>query len=281
MIVMKHIIREGNKISNTIGSNEDLKNKCGIYVVTNKINGKQYIGQSNNILRRWYEHRNKSMNPKRKDEFNSIFYAAIREYGLENFEIKILEECSEEELNDRESYWISKLDTFYDGYNNDFGGNLPCYTKEHHMTDHGKAKLTIGDVKMCRQAYKDGKRSREVYDKYFSNKIQWSGFLRMWHGRTWKTVMPEVFNNNPNPAKKVTIEQIQDIRKRYDAGETCYSMANGVYKGVLSKTTIYGIATRKTYNDDIHYNSDVSTNCTEAIDTPWETGILEENSGKK
>lgn len=93
--------------------------------------------------------------------------------------------------------------------------------------------------------------------------------------------MPEVFTNNLNPAKKVTTEQIKDIRKRYYSGETCYSMANGIYKGILSKTTIDGIATRKTYKDGIHYNSDVSTNCTEAIDTPWETGILEINSSKK
>ena len=277
----KEEIKICNKNSNTIGSEENLKNKMGIYVVTNMINGKQYVGQSRNILHRWYDHRSKSVNPRRKDEINSLFYRAIREYGIDNFKISILEECKEEELNEKESYWITKLDTFYDGYNNDFGGNLPCYTKEHHMTDHGKAKLTIGDVKMCREAYKNGKRSRDIYEKFFSDKIKWSGFLRMWHGRTWKSVMPEVFNQNPNPSKKVTSEQIKDIRRRYDSGESCYSMANGVYKGILSQTTIYGIATRKTYKDNIHYNSDVSTNCTETIDTSWETGILEKNSSKK
>lgn len=269
------------KISNTIGSDQNLKNKTGIYVITNKINNKQYVGKSKNIQKRWYDHRNKSMHPKKKDEFTSLLYQAIREYGLDNFTIQILEECSIEELNDKEVYWISKLGTFYDGYNNDFGGELPCYTKEHHLTDHGRAILTIGDVKMCREAYKRGERAKDFYNQFFQHKISWGGFQRMWHGKTWKTVMPEVFKNNPYPAKKVTQEQIDDIRKRYDSGETVYSMANGDYKGILGRTSIYNIATRKTYKDNIHYYSGVSTNCTETIDTSWETGILEENSSKK
>lgn len=30
----------------------------------------------------------------------------------------------------------------------------------------------------------------------------------MWHGKTWKHIMPEVFENNPHPRKKVTPEII-------------------------------------------------------------------------
>ncbi len=256
----------------------DLKNKTGIYAVTNIVTGKKYVGQSSNIQRRWYDHRSKAMHPKKKDEFNSVFYTAIREYGVENFYIEILEECTKEELNDREIFWINKLNTFYDGYNNDFGADLPCYTKEHHMTDHGKAKLTIGDVKMCREAYKRGERSRDIHEKYFKNKISWGGFERMWHGKTWKTVMPEVFENNPHPFQKVKPEQVKDIRERFDSGESCHSIARG-YKGVLGYCTIYNIANRKKYKDNIHCSSDVSTSSEErsqTIDTSDETGVFEE-----
>lgn len=255
----------------------DLKDKMGIYVITNIITGKQYVGQSTNIQKRWYDHRSKAMHPKRKDEYNSVFYRAIREYGLENFYIDILEECPKEMLNEKEVFWIEKLNTFYDGYNNDFGGELPCYTKEHHMTDHGKAKLNIGDVRMCREAYKNGKRAREIYEAFFSDKIAWSGFERMWHGKTWKSVMPEVFLNNPHPAQKVSIDQIEDIRKRFDSGEACQKIARE-YQGVLGYCTVYNIAHRKTYADGIHYSSGVSTipeGSSQTIDTSDETGVPE------
>ena len=230
----------------------DLKNKMGIYVIINIKNEKKYVGQSINIQRRWYEHRNKAMHPKKPDEYNKQLYQDMRKDGLENFYIDILEECSKEELNEKECYWIEKLNTFNEGYNNDFGGNLPCYTKEHHLTDHGRAKLTVGDVRMCREAYKNGIRSRDIYDKYFSNKIEWKGFLRMWHGKTWKEVMPEVFETNPHPSKKVTEEQIEDIRKRFGNGESCRSISRS-YIGVLGYCTIYNIANGKIYKDGIHY----------------------------
>ena len=253
----------------------DLKNKIGVYVVTNIINGMQYIGQSRNILKRWYDHRTKAMHPRKECEFRSVFYQAIREYGIENFYIEILEECAVENLKDREVYWINKLGTFYHGYNNDFGGDLPCYTKEHHMTDHGMAKLTLGDVKMCRHAYKNGLRARDVYNKYFANKITWNGFGKMWHGKTWKTVMPEVFKENPHPSQKVTQEQIADIRARYSSGERICSICK-TYEGILSHTTITNIVNYKTYKDGIHYKSDVSTipqGSTQSIDTIVETGV--------
>jgi group I intron endonuclease len=59
----------------------------GIYKITNKINGKVYIGQSINIERRWKEH----ISDKRK---NSLIHLAIEKYGEKNFNFEIIEECS-------------------------------------------------------------------------------------------------------------------------------------------------------------------------------------------
>ena len=74
---------------------------CGIYKITNQINGKCYIGQSVNIAKRWAEHRCKATS-KGSEGFESHFYRSIRKYGLENFSFEILEECLREELNKKE-----------------------------------------------------------------------------------------------------------------------------------------------------------------------------------
>ena len=250
--------------------------KIGIYVITNKINGKQYVGQSTNLQKRWYDHRTKSTHPWKPDEYRNLLYCEIRKYGLDNFEFEVLEECEKEQLNEKEIYWIEKLDTYNNGYNNTPGANVPCESQTHHLTDHGRALLSIGEVEMCRIAYRDGRTSREIYEKYFKEKISYSGFSAMWHGKNWKEVMPEVFFNNPHPSKKVEERDIEDIRKRFDNGESIKNIVKS-YNGRLSRTTIYNIANRNTYKDGIHYKSDVSTipkGSKDAIDTHLETDIL-------
>lgn len=92
-----------------------------IYVITNKINGKQYVGQTTySIEKRFKEHKKQKNTPTRK---RFPLYSAFRKYGFENFIISELEECSEEKLDEREKFWINKLDTYYHGYNATFGGS--------------------------------------------------------------------------------------------------------------------------------------------------------------
>lgn len=47
----------------------------------------------------------------------------MNKYGVENFEISILEEVSDLEVNEKEKYWIEKLDTYGKGYNATKGGD--------------------------------------------------------------------------------------------------------------------------------------------------------------
>ena len=100
---------------------------CGIYKIKNKINGKIYIGQSNNIERRWREHKSRSLNKENKD-CNMKIYEAIKTYGLTNFELSIIEKCKKEELRDREIYWINYYNSmdFNFGYNTD-NGYMPTH----------------------------------------------------------------------------------------------------------------------------------------------------------
>lgn len=82
----------------------------GIYKIENLINHKIYIGQSIHIKRRWMEHCIPSS--------NSVISKAIHKYGKENFSFQILEECSIEELNDKELYYIQQYNSLVpNGYN--------------------------------------------------------------------------------------------------------------------------------------------------------------------
>jgi hypothetical protein len=175
---------------------------CGIYMYENKTNGHKYIGLSNNIERRHRDHVSASKNPKSKD-YNDVIHKAFRKYGLENFELKILEECPESKLKEREIYWIEKYNTYTsrEHYNQTPGGDLVGEKNIHKGEEHGKAKLTEKDVIACRQAYKEGKRSRDIWEASYKEIIPYAGFLKMWHGRTWKHVLPEAFETNPHRGK--------------------------------------------------------------------------------
>lgn len=88
---------------------------CGIYKITNLINGKVYIGQSCHIKQRWQEHKRIS---RRKNSTQKL-YIAFNEYGLENFLFEIIELCPKEELLKREEYYINFYQSSLDekGYN--------------------------------------------------------------------------------------------------------------------------------------------------------------------
>ena len=86
-----------------------------IYKITNIQNGKIYIGQSiRPIEQRFKRHINDALN----NVLDTHFARAIRKYGKENF---ILEEIdtaeTQEELNQKEQYWIRFYDSTHKGYN--------------------------------------------------------------------------------------------------------------------------------------------------------------------
>lgn len=92
-----------------------------IYVITNDINNKQYVGKTkDNIYQRFKEHKQDAIRLKDK---NRSLYNAMNKYGQEHFSIKLLEECPLEEISKQEKYWINKLDTYNNGYNQTLGGD--------------------------------------------------------------------------------------------------------------------------------------------------------------
>lgn len=91
----------------------------GIYMITNKINNKKYIGQSSNIYQRWTHHKSDLNNNR---HHNCHLQSSWNKYGKDNFDFTILEECEENKLDIREQYWIQKYDSYNTGYNLDLGG---------------------------------------------------------------------------------------------------------------------------------------------------------------
>jgi len=95
---------------NVYKENYKIPSKCGIYKITNIINGHFYIGQSANLKIRLMDH-HRSMRNKNKTRY--ILYKAVDKHGIENFNFEILEFCNYEQLSEKEVFYILKLNPHY------------------------------------------------------------------------------------------------------------------------------------------------------------------------
>ena len=93
--------------------------KVGIYKITNQINGKCYIGQSNDIASRFKQHAKCGLGIDAP--VSNKLYADMQKYRLENFSFEIIELCSLAELNEKEKFFISYYQSDKYGYNSTIG----------------------------------------------------------------------------------------------------------------------------------------------------------------
>lgn len=92
--------------------------KKDIYLITNLVNGKQYVGQTNSFEGRWSRY----LSDAKRDAPRQLISKAIKKYGKENFEIEILE-SQVDDYDEKEREWIKDLDTIAPkGYNVSYGG---------------------------------------------------------------------------------------------------------------------------------------------------------------
>lgn len=131
-----------------------------IYCYTNLNNQHKYVGQTNNLKRRIREHRSCAFNPK-ASSYNDLIHQKIREYGEDGFRVDILEVLytdNQEEVDERERYWINKLNTFRgngQGYNSDFGGGRK-----------NSSILSQAEIQEIKTAIKDGTSFYDIEKKY-------------------------------------------------------------------------------------------------------------------
>ena len=119
-----------------------------IYKITNKTNGKNYIGQTRKTVeQRWTEHISAAnSNPSSRD-YNFLLHKAIRKYGANNFFVETIEEIENaNDLSNREQYWIN----FYNscileenacGYNMTYGGEGSSYINKQEIFEFWESGL--------------------------------------------------------------------------------------------------------------------------------------------
>lgn len=123
----------------------------GIYCIKNNINQKSYVGKSINIESRWQQHIYSSKNGSQYP-----IHRALQKYGANNFSFSVLEECEISELDDKEIEWISKLNTYNNGYNCTRGGEGQLkidYEQILKLWNDGKGAKEIGEITHIRNSH--------------------------------------------------------------------------------------------------------------------------------
>lgn len=151
-----------------------------VYVITNKVNGRKYVGQTvRTIQERFKQHVEYSF---RKDYQHYPICRAIKKHGKENFLIELLEECfTRQELNKSEIKWIKDLKTNLrkneHGYNLTSGGESlsgddnPFYGKKHSektrklISEKSKKMWLSSDMRnyLCKKISEGGRKKKRKY----------------------------------------------------------------------------------------------------------------------
>ena len=128
--------------------------KIGIvYCYTNRINGKVYIGQTTREKQRMTEHYNSAF----KKHLKNKFYNALRKYGKDSFEYKVLKSYKLSKTDDYKSFkelldktereYILKYNSYLYGYNGTIGGNNDSQSFKSMMNEPEAKKKTCSPVR--------------------------------------------------------------------------------------------------------------------------------------
>jgi group I intron endonuclease len=132
----------------------------GVYKIVNGVNGKFYIGSSNNVRNRWQTHRTRL---KSNSHENIHLQSAVNQYGIENFSLVLERELpssnpdlileEEQKLLDK---WVGTESCYNlnDRVDKLYGIHNPMYGKHHShttlevMSRHRKGKLRFDEHPM-------------------------------------------------------------------------------------------------------------------------------------
>lgn len=173
----------------------------GIYKYQNKLDGTIYIGQSDNIEKRYAQH---IYDTTYRPEQGTGIDKAMAEIGRENFTFEIIEYCNVDQLDEKECYWIAYYDSFHNGYNRTPGG------KSLRGENHPRAILTEQDVWFIRECYKNHIGRKYVFDLVQDTGITERGFLKIWNNENWSTVHQDVYTEENKAWHKQNVGHGED-----------------------------------------------------------------------
>lgn len=192
-----------------------------IYLITNTVNGKQYVGQTIHTLsERWANHCSK----------NSGCIAlknAIHKYGKDSFKIEEIDTAStREDLDEKERFWISKLNTLSpNGYNLKSGGEHPIFTDEviekisiHNTGKHHSESTRQLISERLREQWKNGVREGHPMNDYTKQKIIEANTGR----EPWNKNLPK--EQQPNYGRVVPQEIRESVAKKLSKPIYCVEL---------------------------------------------------------
>ena len=149
-----------------------------IYIITNNINKKVYIGQTNDPKRREREHFSFGYIKDKKEI--KILYNAMKKYGIQNFNFSIIE-GPVENYNEREKFWIEHYNSLTpNGYNMTEGGEEPpvFHGETHSMSTH-----IAKEIEQIQKYLKENKKSILEIAEEFNYNV--SSINRINQGQLW------------------------------------------------------------------------------------------------
>jgi group I intron endonuclease len=178
---------------------EEIPKNPGIYKFVNKVNGKIYIGESQNLYKRIKSY---SYNIKtRKDQ---RIYRAMNKYGIDNFNCFIIEIFPIGTLKNiliaREKFWIS----FYNSTNKEIGYNLcACGLDNTGAKRSNEYKAKMSEIAKLQKPFKHTEESRR--------KLRESHLGKKCSDETRKRMSIAKKNNPPNLGKTLSQETKRKI----------------------------------------------------------------------
>ncbi len=188
-----------------------------IYLITNQINNKKYVGITNDYKKRWANHKCNN-NP------TMAIAKAIKKYGVKNFKFELLEKnVPLEQIDEKEIYYIKKLETHIStgkGYNISKGGRYNIENSVRIGADNGRSLLTEEQVKYI-------KANRNIPEmvlyEEFCDIISYETFKKVYLNKTYTNIEPtseiypfnfefsSQFNNG-----KLTYSEVVELRNQYN-----------------------------------------------------------------
>lgn len=208
-----------------------------IYLITNLLNGKQYVGQTRQALRRRFRSHYTDQHAGQ-----TAIGRALRKYGHNNFEIKLLVTCAtQEQANEAEQSWIECLGTISpNGYNLRQGGAHGAMPETAKRKLRGrviawKDKLHGPKTPEHRKKLSEAARNRKVTA---SQKAALTAYGRR--------VSKGEYAGEKNPRALLNASQVQEIRRLLREGKLSQEKIGKTFG--VKQVTISAIKRKVTWN---------------------------------